>query len=774
MKKIELLAPAGDQESLIAAVQNGADAIYLGGTLFSARAYAHNFNDEQLQWAVSYAHLYGVKIYVTMNTLYKDCEIDEVISYVNKLYEYQVDALIIQDIGLFDLVRSLYPDFEIHMSTQASVMNAYGVRYFEKLGASRVVLARENTLEEIRLIRSQTNLEIEVFVHGAMCVCYSGQCLMSSMIGKRSGNRGQCAQPCRLQYQFLKDGNVLPNKYPFLLSPKDIMTIDCVDKLIEAGVSSLKIEGRMKRPEYVASVTRAYRQAIDAYYSGKTIDFEPYVQDMQAMFNRNYTSGYLQKDTKIIDGDYSGHKGYIVGEVIYYHNKQKRVGIRLKKSLLQGDSIVFENIDKGRPVNKIYLQNRLVKEAKPNDIIEIEFDYFVSKGYVRKTLDKNVVEKMQKTYQKATRKIEIEMKFEAKINQKAKLTIIKDESCIISTSSQVVQMAKQTPLDQERIHQQLSKLGSTPFKLKNINISCDNNISMPIKELNEMRREACDLLEKKLSYQKIHDSSVQKMPILVKSKYSDSPQYYVVVHSIKQLQIVVRYSVDTIIYPYQKDIGEAYQLCKKYHKTLVMMTPQVMKDIEIQDILNSDIYSKVDTILVNDYGAYEAFDNKKIIAGQGLNIYNSYSATHYPHFFVTSLEMSAQQIKSLNADLSLCIIQIFGKVTNMISEYCPISQYYFGYQNKNCQMCKQGRFALKDRKNEIFDIMVDENCRMHLLNAHTLYYNQYKNIPVGGYMIQFTNENEEMTEFVMKNIMNESTQDKIRQKVKVTSGYFKE
>ncbi|UTY38761.1 U32 family peptidase [Allocoprobacillus halotolerans] len=275
MKKIELLAPAGDQESLIAAVQNGADAIYLGGTLFSARAYAKNFDDAQLQWAVSYAHLYGVKIYVTMNTLYKDSEMDALISYLKKLYDYQVDALIIQDIGLFDLVRSLFPDFEIHMSTQASIMNSYGVHYFEKCGASRVVLARENTIEEIQRICRQTDIEIEVFVHGAMCVCYSGQCLMSSMIGKRSGNRGQCAQPCRLQYQLLKDGKTLPERYPFLLSPKDMMTIEHIDSLIEACVSSLKIEGRMKRPEYVASVTRAYRQAIDAYYQKKKLISNP-------------------------------------------------------------------------------------------------------------------------------------------------------------------------------------------------------------------------------------------------------------------------------------------------------------------------------------------------------------------------------------------------------------------------------------------------------------------------------------------------------------------
>ena len=212
MKNIELLAPAGDQESLIAAVQNGANAIYLGGTLFNARAFAKNFDHEQMKWAVEYAHLHHVKIYVTVNTLYKDEEFEQLFSYIQDLYDLQVDALIIQDIGLFDIVRQCFPDFDVHMSTQSTIMNPYAAHYFEQLGATRIVLARENTIEEIRDICQSTSLEVEVFVHGAMCVCYSGQCLMSSMIGKRSGNRGACAQPCRLQYRLEKDGQLLENK----------------------------------------------------------------------------------------------------------------------------------------------------------------------------------------------------------------------------------------------------------------------------------------------------------------------------------------------------------------------------------------------------------------------------------------------------------------------------------------------------------------------------------------------------------------------------------
>lgn len=777
MKKIELLAPAGDKESLIAAVQNGADAIYLGGTLFSARAFAKNFDDEQLQWAIQYAHLYSVKIYVTVNTLFKDAEIDALISYLDKLYEFQVDALIIQDVGLFDIVRTLYPDFEIHMSTQSSIMNHYGVNYFEKCGASRVVLARENTLEDIQSICQNTSIEIEVFVHGAMCVCYSGQCLMSSMIGKRSGNRGQCAQPCRLPYQLLKDDQVLPEKYPFILSPKDMMTIEHVGALIEAGVSSLKIEGRMKRPEYVASVTRAYRQAIDAFYEHKKIDLQPLIHDMKAMFNRNYTLGYLKHDTHLVDGDYSGHRGSIIGEVLYYHKKQKRVGIRLKDTLMQGDSIVFENIDKGRPVNKIYHQKKLVNKAYSNDVIEIEFDYYVDRGLVRKTLDTNVVKKMQQTYQKSPRKISISMKFEARIYQRARLILKKENLKVTVESQQEVQLAHNTPLEKQRINQQLSKLGSTPFIAEHIQINIDEGISMPIRDINEMRRHATDMLIEKLSHQKIHHHSRQKMSTYSQKSTSQAPQFYILVHSIEQLKTVIQYPFDTIIYPYQERIEKAYEICQKHQKKMIMMTSPVMKDDDIEDVLSSQIYSQIDTILVNDYGAYMAFQDKKLVVGQGLNIYNSYAAHHYHQPYLVSLEMSTTEIKHLQVDLTQCLVQIFGKTTNMISEYCPITQYYFGYQNRHCQMCKQGHFALRDRKNEKFDIMVDNKCRMHLLNAHTLFYDQFKQLPVGGFLIAFTNEDQQQVQMVMDDFMQmiyNQQKSHIRQKIKVTSGYFKE
>ncbi|MDD3225540.1 MAG: U32 family peptidase, partial [Clostridium sp.] len=265
MRKIELLAPCGTMESLYAAVQNGADAVYLGGSKFSARAYAANFDEDNMIKAVNYCHSYGVKIYVTVNTLLKEEEIKDALMYAGFLRKIGVDALIVQDTGLIYLIRNNFPDFELHASTQMTIHNDMGAKYFIDKGFKRVVLSRELSLNEIEHISKDLKIETEIFVHGALCVSYSGQCLMSSLIGGRSGNRGRCAQSCRMPYTIEKGSDEIKG---YLLSPKDICTLPEIHNIIKTGASSLKIEGRMKRPEYVATVVRVYRDLIDRTAEG--------------------------------------------------------------------------------------------------------------------------------------------------------------------------------------------------------------------------------------------------------------------------------------------------------------------------------------------------------------------------------------------------------------------------------------------------------------------------------------------------------------------------
>ncbi len=769
MKNIELLAPAGDQESLIAAIQNGANAIYLGGTLFNARAFAKNFDNDQLKWAVQYAHGRDVKIFVTVNTLFNDDEFEDLIAYLDYLYSIQVDALIIQDIGLFHIVKERYKDFEIHMSTQATCMNKDAVAYYEKHGASRVVLARENTLEEIREITQSTSLDIEVFVHGAICVCYSGQCLMSSFIGKRSGNKGACAQPCRLTYDLYENNRLLPQKIPYLLSVKDLMTIEHIGDLIDAGVTSFKIEGRMKRPEYVASVVKAYRCAIDAHLNKKRYNIDQDLYYMKSMFNRDYTKGYIFHDNDLLKGDYSGNKGVIIGNVKSYSYKNKRVLVELSDELVQGDSIVFEDIDKGRPVNKMYLNHKLISHADKGTLIEIEFDYPVKKGVVRKTINTKVVKELQNTYIKENVNLPIQMYFTCFLNQHAYLKVTYKDFTSEIKSTCISEQAINRPLDQDRILQQLSKLGQTPFQLNKIKFNIDNNISLPIKEINEMRRTVIEDLFIQMQERKIHHYDINRdLPLLNKNTINKRKQM-VLVSSLSQLKIACLYDNIDIAYPYSKDCLEAYQYLKSQNKEMILYSLRIMKQELIEEIKQSVVYGLVNKVIVNDIGSYFAFDDKECILGTGMNLYNSYSLSSFDEDCIVSLEMTKNQYMNLNTNLNKTYVQVFGKIENMVSEYCPISQYYFGYQKKNCHLCKKNRYSLKDRKGEFFDLMMDDYCKMHLLNCRTLFIDQYKDKNI---FIYFTNESNNEVKDVLDYYLLGS---KIcyKDKFNVTNGYFK-
>ena len=321
MKKIELLAPAGNIEALKAAIMAGCDAVYLAGKLYGARAFSKNFNNEELVEAIKYAHLYGVKVYVTVNTLVYDDEVDAFLEYIEFLHKNNVDAIIIQDFGMFDLVRKTFPELEIHASTQMHIHNLDGVKLMERLGMHRVVLARETSIDTIKEIKDNSNIELEVFIHGALCISYSGQCLMSSLIGGRSGNRGACAGSCRLPYDIISyDGKKL-NKDRYPLSTKDLNSLENIGELIDAGVSSLKIEGRMKSPEYVYMVVSLYREAIDSYYKNGFVKInEDELLKLKKIFNRNFTKGFLFNTTNndIINAYRPNHMGVTVGRIISY------------------------------------------------------------------------------------------------------------------------------------------------------------------------------------------------------------------------------------------------------------------------------------------------------------------------------------------------------------------------------------------------------------------------------------------------------------------------
>lgn len=509
MKKCELLVPAGGSEQFVAAVENGADAIYIGGKEFNARINAGNFDDEELKEAVDFAHKRGVKVHVTMNTLLTDDEVVNAIDYVKFLYCTGVDALIIQDLGLADMVRKHFPDFEIHLSTQGTVYSVEGVKAAAKLGFSRVVLSRELSLQEIEDICAQTQIEIEVFAHGALCICYSGQCQMSRYFGGRSGNRGQCAQPCRLPYKTLdKDGRLLDtHKYP--LSPKDLCQIENIGPLIEAGVASLKIEGRMKSAEYVAIVTSIYRRYIDKYLETGTLSVrEEDVKQLMQIFNRGgFTQGYLYEDPKehFMAGDIPKHRGIKIGKVVKQVNGTSLVDIKLYDELKLGDGIEIQG-------NNIV--GNIVTYIKPlkSGLTRIgDMKGRVDHGdLVYKISSKEQLKCARDTYKnknynegKYVRKTLVDMSCE--IDSKGCLTL-KAHTPLLKTdvlmSAGPFDKVPENPTDVMKIKDGLEKMGNTPFLLGEFTFTGENDRKIPISAINDLRRKTVNVIEEKLIFRR--------------------------------------------------------------------------------------------------------------------------------------------------------------------------------------------------------------------------------------------------------------------------------
>jgi putative protease len=343
-EKPELLAPAGDRTCLVAAVENGADAVYFGLKGHNARARAVNFDLDELPEVMGLLHRRGVRGYVTLNTLVFPNELEQVEAIVRRVAAAGVDAVIVQDLGLVRLIRALTPDLEIHASTQMSITSAEGVRLAQELGCARVILARELSVGEIAQVRKVATLPVEVFVHGALCVAYSGQCLTSEALGGRSANRGECAQACRMPYEIVCDGEPRDLKdIQYLLSPQDLAAFDLVPKLVELGVASLKIEGRLKAPEYVAQITGTYRRAIDAAWEGRPVEFtRREVQEMEMTFSRGFSHGFLDgNDHKVlVRGDHAKKRGIFLGTVAAVHGS--RVRLDLAAPIKKGDGIVFD------------------------------------------------------------------------------------------------------------------------------------------------------------------------------------------------------------------------------------------------------------------------------------------------------------------------------------------------------------------------------------------------------------------------------------------------
>ena len=543
-KKPELLVPAGGEKQFIAAVENGADAIYLGGNFFNARINADNFDESKMQVAIDFAHRRGVKVFVTMNTLVRDDELAEALSYAKFLYEAGADALIIQDLGLGSIIRQNLPDFELHLSTQASVCDVESLAVAKKLGYKRVVLARELGLEEIRTLCDSGHCDIEVFVHGAMCICYSGQCQLSRFYGGRSGNRGQCAQPCRLPYKSYKLVNgeyeLIKDAAPHPLSPRDMCQIDNIGELIDAGVLSFKIEGRMKSPEYVAVVTKIYRKYIDEYLEkGSYVVSREDRDALLQIFNRGeFTEGYMYGDPKerLMSETIPKNQGILAGEVVAYNRNTKLVNVKLFKDIAMHDGIEVHAVD-SRDGSSVH-PGGIVTYCKDlgNGVVQLgDFAGRINKGdYVYRTSSRAQLDEARVTFEgksledgecKWIRKLPVDCKL---MCYGDKLTLsVQAGSVRASVEAGPFKYSEDRATPYDRYQTSLLKTGNTPFEVRNIRFDGDFNIVVKASEINALRREALEELGKNLCFRRVDigdgsfcPPSGQKEPSLVSTTVS--------------------------------------------------------------------------------------------------------------------------------------------------------------------------------------------------------------------------------------------------------------
>ena len=757
--EIELLAPVGSFEALKSALDNGANAIYLAGTKFGAREKA-TFSNEQLVEIIKEAHINQVKVYITINTLIYDDEIDEVLKFVDFLYNNDCDAVIIQDLGLITLVHNLYPDFIIHASTQMNTMTLNQARILKEMGVNRIVVARETNIQLIKEIIEKVKIEVEVFIHGALCVSYSGQCLFSSCLLKKSGNRGECSQLCRLPYSLYKDEEKLvANEY--LLSMKDLNTIHYIQDLVDANITSLKIEGRLKSGSYVGMVTRAYRNYLDKYINEKKtgVEKDDY-KNLKQVFNREFTKGYLLGEfNKDITNTYRpNNMGIRIGKVIDYRNSIAL--IKLEDTLNQGDGIrIVGKDDVGFYVNKMEVKRLLVNRAISGEIVALRIKENIEvNSIVYKTSDIKLNDDIEKNSKR--KKFPLDVIVDAFIDSNLKITFIDNLKNKVEVISEYkIIKANNSPTSKDKIIQQLSKLNGTNYYLNNVEINSDEMVLIPVSIINELRRNLVEKLNdirSKVNIRKgkrslcLEHVDICQEEFNLKVKVSNEKQYQIAKEYVDESNIYYN-KVDNI-YPYPR-------------------------------ISENKIKTNNEKVLVNEL--HDIDKNKEMIANYYLNCTNIFTLyTLYKLGFkriTLSIEMSKSRIFELiknyknyfkvNPNIE---IVIYSKTDLMISKYCLINKC-LGKDRKECGECLKSNYFLEDRKGYKIPLVKDYFCNLRLLNPRALmlleYVDEIKENGVNCVRIEFTNEGEEECVNILDCYMKKEVELDSR---KFTYGYFKE
>ena len=711
-KKVEILSPAGSYESLKAAIAAGADAVYIGGTRFGARAYANNLTEEELLEAIDYVHLHGRKIYLTINTLLKEHELsNELYDYLLPYYKQGIDAVIVQDIGVLSFIKEQFPELPIHASTQMTITNVLGAQFLQSLGVERVVTAREMQLSEIDDIAKNTDVEIESFVHGALCYCYSGQCLYSSLIGGRSGNRGQCAQPCRLPY---RTDNQKDTQY--VLSLKDICTLEYIPELVEAGIDSFKIEGRMKKPEYVALVTAMYRKYVDLYLKYGKRAFRVEEKDREMLMDL-YNRG----------GSHGG----------YYHTKNGRDMLSLERPNHAGVSALQVMKCKGRNVTA-----KALVDIHKGDVIELPdgaenftFGIDVLKGQIttftthknqrfsqdhilNRTRNESLLQWIKTSIIDSKSKMKMNGRLTLSVKETARL-VIKYEDITVEVTGEKAQEALNQPMNAERVEKQMRKTGNTLFEFDNLEIELDGNLFMPMQVLNELRRTGIEALEKRIlsGYRREEKQKVLHTTVSLETEKHIS--MYVYVEHLEQWEEALNYDCVKRIYLdcnaldkawLNSDVSNIIERTHQSGKQIYLGMPHIFREETIRNYekaYTNLIEAEWDGLLIRNYESYAFLKNHEY-TGNIVTDYNLYQFNRYAKEFwknekiestTAPLELNFKELKEVGMENSELVV--YGYFPMMISAQCV---------KKTTEGCKKekGQVFIKDRYHKQF--AVKNNC----------------------------------------------------------------
>ena len=760
---IELLSPVGDFECLKAAVQNGADAVYFGAGSFNARAFASNFDDDALEKAITYAKLRGVKTNLTLNTLIKNDEMQSAIELARKAYEFGIDSIIVQDLGLARYLIKNFPGLAVHGSTQMSVHNLEGVLALQKMGFSRVVLSRELSLEEIEYICKNSDIEIEVFVHGALCISYSGQCLFSSMVGGRSGNRGKCAQPCRLPYELLENENTIDKGY--LLSPRDLCGLEYLPKLVNAGVSCLKIEGRMKTPEYVATVTRIYRKYLDLAIAGQSYNIdENDKKDLLQVFNRGgFSSGHLTgaENHQLVYKNKSNNMGIYLGTISSFNNNKGHITFTTIDTVSVGDKISIENKKHETAtytISELMINDKNIPQGVNGQKIKIgRMKGNISIGdKIYKISDKELTSTALNTLNQELRKVDLTCKLIVKKDMPISIEITDNNGICLNIVSEIYPVpALNSPITVDRLNTQISKTNNTPFQFTNIEIDLEDGLYIPgISNINELRRQALAQYEEKLIQSFRRKSNVLKLDNLTNSSQPSNKKISILLNVLNNnLDYTLLNGVNKIYIPFKyfvlKDYATTLENITKAFDTYIYMPTIIRNNYnklinnKLSEVLNS--YT-IKGFVVSNIGNLELLrnykDNYEFICNYTFNIFNNLTINELPYDVVTlSPELNKADLLAFSSNTN-CELIVYGRTPLMNSNYCLLGKTNKCY-NSCDQLCfrtSSHKYYLKDRLGFLFRILPDN------IDTVTTIYNskitsiEHKDINVASIRIDILDE----------------------------------